>query len=88
MLGPILFLLYINVLPEEFSDIQLTLLADDTSVLQNYKSDTGFLIANEILKKVSNWFEKHKLMINTSKTYIVEFLCHSGIRFVVNGLEI
>ena len=51
VLGPIFFLIDINDLPEEFSDIQITLFADDTSVLQKYKPDTGNLIAKENLKK-------------------------------------
>ena len=51
VLGPILFLIYINELPQEFSEIQKTLFADDTSVLQNYNTYTEILITNHNLKK-------------------------------------
>ena len=54
VLRPILFLIYIyiyiyiyiNDLPKGFSDIQITLFADDTSVPQTYKPDTGISSAN------------------------------------------
>ena len=39
------------------------------------------------MKENINWFEEHKLTINTPKTHIVEFPCHSGNRFVGNGQE-
>ena len=66
-LGPILFLIYLIELPDEFSEIQIILFADDTSVLQNYKPGTGILVANESLNKIRNWTEEHKLTIYMSK---------------------
>ena len=67
VLGPILFFIYLIDLPDEFSEIQIILFADDTSVLQNYKPDTGILVANESLNKIRNWIEEHKFTINMSK---------------------
>ena len=45
-------------------------MADDTSVFQNYKPDTGILIANENLKKVSDLKNLHLRLTRQKHTLL------------------
>ena len=65
VLGPFLFLLYINDLPSA-SNAKLTLFADDTMVVdaQKFASKTKFQTE---LNKTCNWCNNNKLLINQKK---------------------
>ena len=69
VLGPLLFLIYMNFLPLNVEDGQLVLVADDINLLI-IKIDENFLQhkVNEVMKKLEYWFQKNNLMINTGKT--------------------
>lgn len=76
VLGPLLFLLYINDLA--FVDIkgQFTMFADDTTILWNNKNK-NFLydsINNDILK-IKSWCDSNLLTFNINKTNILTFKC-------------
>lgn len=73
ILGPLLFLVYINDLPRA-SELETFLFADDTSGLARGKN-LGDLIdnINIQLKKWANWFKANKLKVNTSKTKYIIF---------------
>lgn len=69
ILGPLLFILYMNDITSTSSMLEFILFADDTTILYSHpeietKND---LINNELLE-VSNWFKANKLSINASKT--------------------
>ena len=69
ILGPILFILYINDLCRVSKQIKMILFADDTNLIlshNNLKSLTGEI--NCELKKISSWFKSNKLSLNTQKT--------------------
>ena len=72
-MGPILFLLFINDLPNATSFLTL-LFADDTT-FQISDIDTEFLFdkANLELEKASNWFQANKLTLNVKKTKYMLF---------------
>ena len=73
ILGPILFLCFINDL--HLSTWLLTLLfADDTAVLDS-DSDLPSLInrVNTELQKIANWFRANKMSVNVSKTKYIIF---------------
>ena len=74
ILGPILFLLLINDLPNA-SKILFTLLYADDTTLQNSSPNLNELIlqTNEELEKISDWFKANKLTLNTAKTKYMVF---------------
>ena len=73
VLGPLLFLLYINDLPNA-TNLYTTLFADDTGFLlssPNIKSLEKQ--ANSELNKASEWFKANKLTLNVAKTKYIVF---------------
>ena len=75
VLGPLLFLLYINDLPSISSIMNYLLFADDTSGLFSAPTlDELFHTVNNELYNLSTWFAANKLTVNVSKTYSAIFL--------------
>ena len=73
VLGPLLFLLYINDLPNATEFLTL-LFADDTTF--QYTGDSMDLLfekCNSELEKASIWFEANKLTLNVKKTKFMMF---------------
>ena len=74
VLGPLLFLLYINDLPNISNKLQFFLFADDTNIYYE-SNDLKFLekTVNKELKKLSVWLNVNRLALNVSKTNFVIF---------------
>ena len=74
ILGPLLFIIYINDIVNSCNDPHLILYADDTSLLASHK-DMNVLIEtlNENLAKITKWFKCNKLSLNVSKTQCILF---------------
>lgn len=75
VLGPILFLLYINdlVLEVENQDIDLANFADDTNIIVVCDSFEYLCqLTSATLAKAEDWFVKNKLTLNREKT---QFIC-------------
>ena len=68
-LGPVLFLIYINDLPNSSNALTFRIFADDTNVFASAR-DVKVLekIVNSELKKVKIWCDVNRLSINFSKT--------------------
>jgi hypothetical protein len=62
ILGPLLFLLYINNLPKIVKDnAELVLYADDTSIIITSLNPTNFInSANKILQDINEWFTTNR----------------------------
>lgn len=78
LLGPLLFLLYINDLPM-ITDHKILLFADDCSIVirsdntQKYEEEV-----NNVFHRVNGWLERNYLQVNLKKTKCMEFYSPQG----------
>ena len=68
--GPILFLIYVNDLTDEISS-KSGLFADDSSIYRPITCREDRLALQEDLDKVTQWCDKWKMKLNTSKTKVL-----------------
>ena len=74
ILGPLLFLIYINDLPAALTKLIPIMFADDTNVIIKGKDIHELtLTLNSELEQLSDYFKSNKLKLNTDKTTIVCF---------------
>ena len=74
ILGPLLFLIYINDLNKCILNSKVHHFADDTNILYSNKSVKKISLAiNSDLTRLSNWLRANKLSLNVKKTEIVIF---------------
>ena len=74
VLGPLLFLLYINDLPNISSKMKFFLFADDINIY--FESDDLLNVENTVnkeLKKLYLWLNVNRLSLNVSKTNYIIF---------------
>ena len=72
-LGPLLFLVFINDLPNSSNFFDFTLFADDCTITTSITNDPSTFsvqadVINLELYKVSKWFNENKICINYNKT--------------------
>ena len=74
VLGPLLFLIYINDIRISSTLLKFILFADDTNIIFTAKSLVELTtVVNLELKIVSDWFKANKLSLNISKTKYIIF---------------
>ena len=94
ILGPLLFLVYVNDLASVSKHAATILFADDTNVIytgKNYE-DICMLVQTD-LKIISDWFRCNKLALNETKTnYVIFHLSHKkppeNFSITLNGIEL
>jgi hypothetical protein len=74
ILGPLLFLIYINDLPPRINSLAKPILfADDTSVIISNGNFRDFsATSNLVLSFMIEWFAANKLILNLEKTNIIK----------------
>ena len=74
ILGPILFIIYNNDLPQVSNILNTTLFADDTNFSLTHTSYSDMIpILNTELDKIYHWTLANRLTINTNKTELLLF---------------
>ena len=68
ILGPLLFLIFVNELKQSTS-LDPIMFADDTNLFYSHKNiKTLFKTVNNELINISTWFQANKLSLNGNKT--------------------
>ena len=96
ILGPLLFLIYINDIIYSSPLLSFILFADDTNIFYSHKNfDSLITMLNSELSKVSSWFICNKLSLNIAKTNFMLFkpsnfqnICHNNFNIHIDGLPI
>jgi len=80
ILGPLLFLFYINDLPQLVKDIAFPILfADDTSfIIANSNSMNMNQDLKLVLEITQKWFKSNILLLNYDKTTFMQFSSNSS----------
>lgn len=87
VLGPILFLLFINDLPQCISDARVCLFADDTSLMISACNREELEMKSYIeASSLHQWLSENNLILNTAKSHAVEFYINN--RFIHDSLSI
>jgi len=74
VLGPLLFLLYVNYIHKAVLDAKVKLFDDDTNLfLYGKKFCTLFDRANTCLQHMSKWFTANRFSLNVDKTCFCVF---------------
>ena len=95
ILGPLLFLLYINDVQYASDLLHTIIFADDTNLFTTAKNYTEMAeILHTEIPKIDKWFISNKLMVNSSKTNYMVFktknkkLQDVPIQILLNGQQI
>ena len=93
VLGPLIFLLYVNDLPLHITHGKTFMYADDTSIVVS-DSDPTILKrkVSNVLHEFDKWCHDNRLIINHDKTVLVEFGCRqknlTNFNFNFNGFTL
>ena len=86
-LGPLLFLIYINDLPQAIQDSVVSMYADDTSLCYQSSDMTQLSAAiNNDLKILDTWLQGNKLTLNVAKTHSM-LLCTKQKRKILKSQD-
>ena len=89
ILGPLLFLIFINDFPNSSSFFKFTLFADDSTLTCSFKNIPTERIANIINKEltlVNKWLKANKIKVNVSKANTSHFLIENSFCFPTYNL--
>ena len=89
ILGPVLFLLYINDFPDSLSPAETILYADDTTIFSYASTSASAELINQArMERASFWFRNNELVLNEDKSVNIVFSlrpndgAHESARFL------
>ena len=83
ILGPLLFLIYVNDIVNSSSLLKFIIFADDTTVIFSHcDMKLVFDTLNNELPKISSWFKSNRLSLNLLKTHFINF---KGTRVIIGN---
>ena len=89
ILGPLLFLLYVNDLPQQVLHSDIFLFADDTKCLKSVSSVLDSSLLQQDLNHLSTWSTNWKLSFKESKCLLLTFQSkpptHSTLPYSISG---
>ena len=96
VLGPLLFLIYVNDIYENSKILSFLLFADDTITKLFYSNkdiNNLYNTINQELEGIALWLSVNKLSLNTNKTHFIVFKTNkrelpNNMRIKINGLQI
>ena len=78
VLGPLLFLLYINDIERVCQSSEIILFADDTTIYSSNKLNNDDLL--NVLGRLCDWFDRNKMTVNFSKCNMTCFAKRETVR--------
>jgi hypothetical protein len=83
VLGPLLFIIYINDLSPTINTLSEPILfTDDTSVIVSGKNFDDFpTMSNTVLSHMSKWFTSNKLVLNLNKAIIIKLITNQSPQY-------
>lgn len=89
ILGPLLFIMYINDITHVSKMADLILFADDSNLFVSDKHvDKLVTLANNELAQLSKWFKLNKLSLNVKKTQFILFRSVKAKSFPITDIKI
>ena len=79
VLGPLLFIIFINDIDKEVVSSFLSSFADDTRISKGIKHQTDMRYLQEDLNKVYSWAEQNNMVLNTSKFERLQYGKNEGV---------
>jgi len=83
ILGPVLFIIYINNLPLRINSVSEPILfVDDTSVIiSSINFEDFFSLSKLVLSRMIKWFVANNLVLNLDKTNIMKFVTKNSLNY-------
>ena len=89
ILGPLLFIIYINYLPNALSHCRAILFADDTTLYLSSRNVTELINSlNHDLVQLNEWFRVNRLSLNIEKNIYIYIHCATFHNPIPKGLQI
>ncbi len=85
VLGPLLFIVFINHLPKTLTKSKITLNADDATIMTHENSKSSNSIIQDHLNKTDDWFKQNNFTINSKKSKLMKYGVYRGTQEVLVG---